>query len=463
MATTESRPGFRLPWSSDHRTQSDRPPAAGAADEATTETAAAASPDAAGASVDSGADAEQAGTQPVGSQADEPEDDVTPTASSSVANADHAPGGTAEAVAPSSRPNRPSKFLADLTKAMQTAAEAERDETLTQYRSEVKAFVEQIHAESSERATEYRKRSDEDVAAIREWSKGEMARIREETDRRITARKADLDVQLERHGARVEREIERVEGRVGAYEAEMARFFERLLAVDDPTRFAGMAASLPEPPPFTVDLDAEDPAPIESPAPPASSLVEDLLPPIVEQSTPAQHEAIPAEGAEPEPVAPDPDQNATGFDPRISALGLTPDFAAAEAEAMLDAASDPGEPGDGDQAVVEEAVAARLANLVPGPTEPAHTGAIATTQVVVVGLVSVASIAGFKRHLARVPGVQSVGVSSGPDGEFVFTAVHHDDVAMREIVPTLPGFKARVSNAGDGVVHVTAHDPESDG
>ena len=77
------------------------------------------------------------------------------------------------------------------------------------------------------------------------------------------------------------------------------------------------------------------------------------------------------------------------------------------------------------------------------------------------GLVSVASIASFKRHLGRVTGVQSVGVSSGPDGEFVFT-VHHDDaVNLREVVPSLPGFRARVTNAEDGVVSVAAHDPES--
>ncbi len=78
------------------------------------------------------------------------------------------------------------------------------------------------------------------------------------------------------------------------------------------------------------------------------------------------------------------------------------------------------------------------------------------------GLVSVASIASFKRHLARVSGVQSVGVSSGPDGEFVFTVVHGVDVALDEAVPALPGFQARVSSAGEGVVRVTAHDPESE-
>jgi len=36
-------------------------------------------------------------------------------------------------------------------------------------------------------------------------------------------------------------------------------------------------------------------------------------------------------------------------------------------------------------------------------------------------------------------------------------------VALRDVVATLPGFQARVTNAGDGFVNVTAHDPESEG
>jgi hypothetical protein len=89
-------------------------------------------------------------------------------------------------------------------------------------------------------------------------------------------------------------------------------------------------------------------------------------------------------------------------------------------------------------------------------------GETAATQVVVVGLVSVASIASFKRHLGRVAGVQSVGVSSGPDGEFIFAVSHGTDVVLREVVPSLPTFQARVTGTADGIVHVTAHDPESD-
>src|SRR4029079_2245404 len=38
--------------------------------------------------------------------------------------------------------------------------------------------------------------------------------------------------------------------KVGGFEDEMAQFFERLLAEDDPTHFATMAENLPEPPAF---------------------------------------------------------------------------------------------------------------------------------------------------------------------------------------------------------------------
>jgi hypothetical protein len=78
------------------------------------------------------------------------------------------------------------------------------------------------------------------------------------------------------------------------------------------------------------------------------------------------------------------------------------------------------------------------------------------------GLVSVASIAGFKRQLSRVAGVQSVGVSSGPDGEFLFAVNHSSDVVLRDAIPSMPSFQARVTGHGDGTLNVSAHDPESD-
>ncbi len=151
--------------------------------------------------------------------------------------------------------------------------------------------------------------------------------------------------------------------------------------------------------------------------------------------------------------------DAPADDPRLSALGMTPDFAAAEAEAATFSA-----PNDGDDddvpVIADDALAARLADLVPdGEGVPTTT----TTRLTVTGLISVASIAGFKRHLSRVPGVQSVGVSSGPDGEFVFAVTHGPEIVLRDVVPTLPSYSARVTAESEGELTVAARDPEAEG
>lgn len=157
-------------------------------------------------------------------------------------------------------------------------------------------------------------------------------------------------------------------------------------------------------------------------------------------------------------------ESETETDPRLAALSES-GFDAAEAEAAAGAVSEEQEEiAD----IGEDALSKRLGTLVPeGVRYPerqaSKSGPAATTQVVVVGLVSVASIASFKRHLGRATGVQSVGVSSGPDGEFVFAVAHGADVSLRDMIPSLPGFQARVTNSGDGVINVTARDPESEG
>ena len=106
-----------------------------------------------------------------------------------------------------------------------------------------------------------------------------------------------------------------------------------------------------------------------------------------------------------------------------------------------------------------ESIAARTAR----PAPPPKVDVVESTQVVVVGLVSVASIATFKRQLGRLPGVKNVGVSSGPDGEFIFTVGHNSDTSLSQLIPTLPTFQARVVSEREGVLNVSAHDPEAEG
>jgi hypothetical protein len=272
-----------------------------------------------------------------------------------------------------------------------------------------------------------------------------------------------------------------------------------------------MAESLPEPPPFerdepvaltTADTptaatpapETETAEPAQAPDPETPVLERDPAwgptEPAVEaeaaadaepaaeataEAPAAEAEAGPAEpawpAAEVEMTAPTPssegdlfsigvDEPPAGDDPRLTALGLEADFAAAEAEA---ASFDVASADDGSEEVVpelaEEAIAARLAGIIP--EGEAGTDTAASTTLTVTGLVSVASIAGFKRHLSKVAGVRNVGVSSGPDGEFVYLVSHDPGVALRDAVPSLPGFAARVTADADGALTVTAQDPES--
>jgi hypothetical protein len=549
MATTDARAGFRLPWSSDRTSsdESDQLETAEATAEAATESAEQAATD--------GWPRAGVATQGVAEQTDETEATAHEDGQPSVTETGDMPEIAAATRNPSGR--KPSKFLADLTKAMQTAAEEARGLALSQLQAEAKNHIEQIHARSSTEAANLRRQADDDVAAVREWSKSEIARIREETEAKISDRKGQLESQIENHAAVIEREIESVQSTVAGFEADMAAFFERLLAEEDPTQFATMAENLPEPPSFEsliaaldepatvadvdetvtdeavaetgndeivaetvevvaepdeeteaatepelveatdVDMETQPDAEAESENEnqneyPADQLIGDTpmgefgtyeggAGPDGEVDVEAAFAAIQAaaEAAASAEVAADAAARAEAVadvaieiigshgeegesegetDPRVTALGLSPDYDAAEAEALASAdASDNEEiPEIGD-----DALAARLAGLVPNRGSAPNTDATAT-QVIVVGLVSVASIASFKRHLGRLPGVQSVGVSSGPDGEFVFAVNHTADVLLREAVPSMPSFQARVTGTSDGVVHVTAHDPESD-
>ncbi|MDQ2965700.1 MAG: hypothetical protein M3R57_07610 [Chloroflexota bacterium] len=459
MATTDSRTGFRLPWGADQRPPTDEAteaaPAGGEAKEAT--------------------NGEWPGQTPAAEAAPEGNHTMSeaPAGAATTGEGDRAPSSGGKSPAATRRTN---KFLADLTKAMQVAAESAREETMGRLQAEAKTSVEQIHERSATEAANLRRQADDDVASIREWSKAEIARIREETDDRIAQRKARLEQEIEEHAAYLERRIEKVQGRVTGFEMEMAAFFDRLLAEEDPTRFASMAENLPEPPPFDGEGGHEAAASVDDHAgPPARAKkapVETAAPAQDARSSMAaiQAAAEAAEGTDPiQPVShAEPEASADAWpandmigDSAGAVLTGTDDFAAAEAEAA--AAAGASDMTQEIPTIADDALAARLAGLVPGTGDeaPAGSGEAATTQIVVTGLVSVASIASFKRHLGRVPGVQSVGVSSGPEGEFIFAVHHGSEVVLREAIPGLPGFRARVTGGKDSTVEVAAHDPES--
>ena len=553
MATTDTRSGFRLPWSSDrsHDDQHEEP----------AEAAGTTAEDVAPAS--DGSEAVADGTWPevdVTSRLGTVTQPSDPAAQADVPTSAEEPQvmvDTVNAPAPAatSAPRKPSRLIAELAAAMRATAETAREQALAQVEADANQVVESIRARSTEGVAELRHRSDEDIAGIREWSKAEIARIREETDHRVSERKSRLETEIAAHGAAIERRVDEVQGTVAAYEADMAEFFERLLKENDPTRLATMAESMPEPPSLVAWTDLDDLA-VEAAAPTADTQ------PVIEAATGTAEQADDttvepaAEQADDTTVEPGADaaDDATGsatgawasadsgWAPVATAVDTQPDTAREAqtswptGEAAEDAADDWGAPrrtataeagaespdrdaimaaleaaaeavgaaeaaASADQVELdpdlfvdrvdeqeetpyeltadpeaEAAIAARLDAFggMPEPTladrlasfQPAAAavdGEPTSTQVVVTGLVSVASIASFKRHLGRLAGVHAVSVASGPDGEFVFSVNHRPDVSFRDIVPTLPGFAARVTGGDEGVVNVTARDPETEG
>lgn len=299
---------------------------------------------------------------------------------------------------------QPNRFLADLIQTMRSTAETARQGAIEQCQADAKAYTEQLQARTDDEAASLRRAAEADVSAIRDWSKAEMERIRVETEQRISRRRELLEQELQEYNSAVELEIQRVQQRVAAFEGEVALFFEQLLNESDPTAIANMAAQMPDPPTFD-DSDR-------------SGITDDLL---------ARRQEIVGV------VAPDAGAGSNGTHPADS--GLLPELS-------------------------EEALDARPEGDQGGAVKPAS---VESTQVVVVGLVSVASIATFKRQLGHQQGVKSVGVSSGPDGEFIFTVGHGSETSLGELIPTLPAFQARVVSEREGVINVSAHDPEADG
>jgi len=403
---------------------------------------------------------------------------------------------------------RGGRFIEDLMRAMVATATESKVQAVEQAHTDAKAHTEAIHDRSADEAANLRHAADADVTGIREWSKAEMARIREETDRRIAARKDALAVELDAHAGRIEREIDLVQQQVAAFEAEMDEFLARLAAATDPTTMAGLAEQMPEPPPFqeaspSVEAleEAERSALAEATFAPSDAVEAEAVateaaatePEVAEAAAAADPERPAAEseiegeegsvgtatlgdGAsetnapEAEAPGPEPEADAGAVEPEAvvaePVVETRPEAAAAEAaEPPADQA--PEEPVDD----AEAALAARLNQLTPASEEHAAASAALAehaaaspspavmTRVSVAGLVSVSGIAAFKRNLARLPGVVNVGVSSSPDGAFVFNVAHEPTVSLQDAIPALPGFAAHISQVAEGSLSVTARDP----
>ena len=251
MASTDTRSGFRLPWSSD---RSQDPAAEVAADaEAVTD-----------AESEAPAPADPAWPKSdfndaLGLTRTQEQRPLEATQTPTEHNEESSPMvdmDTAVAPAPAATaPRKSSRMMVDLSAAIRATADTAQAQTLEQVHSESAQVVEAIRSSSTDGVTTLKQQSEDDIAAIREWSKAEIARIKDETDGRITARKATLEDELAGHAAAVDRRVDEVRAEVNRFEAAMTAYREGLDREDDPAQLATMAEELPELPSFAAWAD----------------------------------------------------------------------------------------------------------------------------------------------------------------------------------------------------------------
>ena len=446
MAQTDTRPGFRLPWTAEHGAQTDQaePMASETADAPSTEAPDAEAP-AEGSTVADQSTADEASTPP---QEPETSDMIDATATTST--------------------RRPTKFMADLSRAMQTAVETSRDETMARLTADAKTVVEEIHAASAGEAAELRRHADDDVAAVREWSKAEIARIREETEARIALRKTALDGEMDQHGLVVESRVQQVGATVAAFEAEMAAFFERLSTEQDPTRIAAMAERMPEPP----DLAGVAAAIVEPMTPsfaPAETLIDDA--PAVEsdgsEMTESEASAETGEttenGETAEPEAGEAESFETGH-AEGEAEASTPDFAAAEAEAAAFTGDVEDDASEASRAHPCPHTRSRVGRRRSGSDRRRQPAAGRARNDPRDGHRSgqrcqhrdLQAQPGPRRRVSR-PSVSHPAPTASSSSPSVTTRAS----AWATAIVALPGFEAQVTAETSGGLEVAAHDPDA--
>ncbi|HYC07012.1 MAG TPA: hypothetical protein VEG29_03725 [Candidatus Binatia bacterium] len=309
---------------------------------------------------------------------------------------------------PSAAPRRHNALVDGLVRAMREAAATARDEVVATFRVDADGRAEAIRSESAAATEGLKKAADADIAAIKEWSRAELARVREETERRIADRKTQLLEETEFEASGLQNRLSDLRAAVEAFEADMAGFFETLLAEDDPARLAGLAERMPVPPGM---VEAAD-------------------------DTPASGAATEIASAEPKPTTPPP---------RGSRQAAAEEGAAAEAPP--DASPPEADPDHLDAAAAAEAEA------------EASVGLDVQTELIVSRLTSVASIATFKSGLVHVAGVTAVSVTAGTDGDVLYTITHDGRVNFHEVLQAMAAFETRIVTEDTATITVAAREP----
>ena len=481
MTANQRRPGFRLPWSSE--TEGAMTDGEGAAEPAVADHTSASVPDAVAGKETPKPEAAQpvaasASTSPATAEQDTPkaaeeapwDEGAAPAAAVPTAVTSAAAAGAAAA-------EGGDEFMHELVVAMRRVADEARESGMADLMSRADEQVNTLEADADKRRGDLRAAADADVAGIGEWSTSEAERIKREAEEKVISRKARLDQELAADAARTESETRAVRSKVSDYERELEAYHGQLAEINDPAAFAAAAKRLPKAPVLggsavavagasgaadaTPDAGSNGAAPAETGPEALAARLAELdasldngadEPAAAVAEAEAAVEDSPAE-AEAEAAAPEPASEAQSSDE-----------AAAPAEAEADAPESSAEAASVDEPATEtapaeapaaEPTAAVATDAAPAPSAPAAADEAVVTEVVVKGLGSFGAITGFRQSLSSVDGIDSVALSLGQTGEFVFRATHGAGFDVRAAIASLEGEGAKIENRPEGGLRVT--------
>jgi len=142
----------------------------------------------------------------------------------------------------------PSRFQADLMRAIFDATRDECVSVVEQTRADGALAVESIRQRGTDEATVLGQQAEDDSVAAGEWLRLETARLNEEHERRIAQRRDALAMELEAHDAQIVRQVETTQGRLSDFEVRMKAFVSQLADAPDPAALLALAQEIPSAP-----------------------------------------------------------------------------------------------------------------------------------------------------------------------------------------------------------------------
>jgi hypothetical protein len=153
---------------------------------------------------------------------------------------------TAPPVVP--RPTHVSTLLSEIARAMQVAAQQERERIVASVGEDETAQIEKIDLRAAAESDELKRCAEEDVRLVNAWREDQIQRLRQDAERQIDDRRSRLGESLTHHGSLIQTEMQSVQVAVQGYRASLDAFFDRLSQERDPSTIARLAGTLPDPP-----------------------------------------------------------------------------------------------------------------------------------------------------------------------------------------------------------------------